>query len=52
MKRDNLTVNIGFTNGAGDQLGVLAAKIEDEDLFCHGAKVNEFLEVLNWYQWL
>jgi len=41
MKRNDLTIYIGFTNSPGDQLGVLTTEVKNEDFFCHGAKVNE-----------
>lgn len=35
MKGNDFAVYIGLAHGAGDELGVLAAKIEDDDLFRH-----------------
>jgi hypothetical protein len=37
MKGNDFTIHIGFTYGPGYQLGILGTKIEDEDLFIHGA---------------
>jgi hypothetical protein len=35
MVGEDLAIHVGFPHGAGDQLGVLGAKIKDDDLFRH-----------------
>ena len=40
MIRNYFAINICFSNCTGNKLRVLATKIENENLFGHGAKVS------------
>ena len=47
MIRSDFAIYIGFPNGAGNKLGILAAKVENQDFFRHdGAKVRKRREFL------